>query len=254
MREGERVPRRRAVLAASAALLLAAASLQAKDEYPVRMNVHVRGAEVGGFVTPDVGDSVKDLNKSLDGKKVLQLVPTADEADLVVTIVSRGLQETGRRIYRSSSTRHSYRSTSSKEMVKVVRATLVAGGYKLPMFGVDDLWWGSAAGDLAGKIDKWIKGNYGQLLARRDKKDAAFSSAGVESEDEGEADAGPPAKRSTASAPAKDAEIRPGMTEKDVLDQLGNPTKKVGFGAKSQWQYKNMTIVFEKGKVTDVKF
>jgi hypothetical protein len=235
-------------------MLLASTSLLAKDEFPVPMNVYVRGAEAGGFVTPDVGDSVKDLNKALGGKKVLRLVPASEEADLVVTVVSRGLQETGRRIYRSRSTRHSYRSTSSKETVKVVRATLAAGGYKLPMFGVDDLWWGSAAGDLAGKIDKWVKGNYGQLLARREKKEAAFSNAGVEGEDEGEAETEAPPQRSAAAAAPKDAEIQPGMTERDVLGQLGNPIKKVGFGAKSQWQYKNMTIVFEKGKVTDVKF
>ena len=44
------------------------------------------------------------------------------------------------------------------------------------------------------------------------------------------------------------------MTEKQVTDQLGAPTKKVAFGKKTQWAYKNMTIVFEAGKVTDVKF
>jgi hypothetical protein len=233
-------------MTAACGLLLAAAAVQAKDDYPSPMTVCVRGAGEGGFVTGDVADSVKDVQKKLDGRKVVRLVDSPQAADLVLTVVGRGNAETGRTIYRSHSSHHSYRSSSTKETVKVVRAVLASGSYKLDMYGVDDVWWGSAANDLADKVEKWIKGNYDQLLGRRDKKDAAFSNAGIDA-DEGD-------KEPAASGSKKDADIKMGMTEKEVVDLLGAPAKKVGFGRKTQWTYKNMTIVFEGGRVTDVKF
>jgi hypothetical protein len=35
---------------------------------------------------------------------------------------------------------------------------------------------------------------------------------------------------------------------------MGEPLKKVTFGQKALWTYKGMQVVFEKDKVTDVKF
>ena len=150
---------------------------------PIR--VHCRGAGTGGFVTPEVGDSLKDLLGAFDGKKdVVQLVDSPDKADLVVTVQGRGYQETGRRVYRSTRTRHSYRSTSSKETVKVVRASLEAGAYKLTIYGVDNNFWKSAANGLASQVEKWIKGNYAQLLAKRQNKKGTFTAADTDSDEE----------------------------------------------------------------------
>lgn len=236
---------------AACALLVPAAPLLAGDDYPVVMNVYVSGAESGGFMTPEVSESVKDVRKALDGKKVLQVVDSPQSADLIVIVLGRDLPETGRRIYRSRHTRRSYRSTSSKEVYKAVRARLQAGSYQLRVSGYDNLWWGTAAKNLATRVEKWVKGNYGQMMARRDKREASFSSANADAEDE---EGGEEAEPSSSGSGSGEAQIEPGMTEKQVLAQLGAPTKKVAFGPKSQWVYKNMTIVFEKGKVTDVKF
>ena len=63
--------------------------------------------------------------------------------------------------------------------------------------------------------------------------------------------------RSTpAAAPAGDSsgvEIKPGMTESQVVKSLGAPQKKVAFGAKTLWTYDGFTVTFVGGKVTDVK-
>ena len=44
------------------------------------------------------------------------------------------------------------------------------------------------------------------------------------------------------------------MTTDEVTKAMGEPQKKVTFGQKSLWTYKGMQVVFENGKVTDVKF
>ena len=254
MGENAIVTRHRAAALAVFALLGLAASSPAKDEFPVKVTVCVRGAEKGGFVTAEIGDSVKDLKEDLGDKDVLQLTDDAKSADIVVLIQGRGNVETGRRVYRSHSGRRHYRSTSSKETVRVVRGTLVAGTYKVDMVGVNASLWGKAADNLGEKVEHWAKNNYPQLMGRREKKEATFSSAGVDSEDEGDDEASASADAGSSAGGDKEAEIKPGMTAKEVLAELGDPTKKVAFGKKTQWVYKNMTIVFEAGKVTDVKF
>jgi hypothetical protein len=58
-----------------------------------------------------------------------------------------------------------------------------------------------------------------------------------------------------AGAPggAGGVEIQPGMTEFQVVRALGEPQKKVAFGAKTLWTYDGFTVTFVGGKVTDVK-
>jgi hypothetical protein len=160
-----------------------AAAALADTVEPIR--VHCRGAGASGFVTPEVGDSLKDVLGAFEGKKdVIQLVDSPDKADLVLTVQGRGYQETGRRIYRSTRTKRSYRSTSTKETVKVVRASLEAGAYRLTIYGVDNSFWKSAANGLAGQVEKWVKGNYPQIMAKRQNKKAAFSAADTDSDEE----------------------------------------------------------------------
>jgi hypothetical protein len=66
------------------------------------------------------------------------------------------------------------------------------------------------------------------------------------------------ATRSSVSVapPASDGsgvEIKPGMTQAQVTRSLGDPQKKVAFGAKTLWTYDGFTVTFVDGKVTDVK-
>jgi Zn-dependent protease with chaperone function len=57
-----------------------------------------------------------------------------------------------------------------------------------------------------------------------------------------------------AQVPTKRTEIKPGMTTADVRSALGDPTAEVVFGAKTQWKYPGLTVIFVAGKVTDVQF
>jgi hypothetical protein len=49
-------------------------------------------------------------------------------------------------------------------------------------------------------------------------------------------------------------ELRPGMTLDEVRGMLGAPQSEVVFGDKARWTYSGMVVVFEGGKVSDVKF
>jgi hypothetical protein len=49
-------------------------------------------------------------------------------------------------------------------------------------------------------------------------------------------------------------EIRAGMTALEVVDIMGKPGKQVTFGSSEKWSYADLTVVFENGKVKDVRF
>jgi hypothetical protein len=50
------------------------------------------------------------------------------------------------------------------------------------------------------------------------------------------------------------AEIKPGMTPLEVLDILGKPTKEITFQGQSKWTYPDLTVVFQNGRVKEVRF
>jgi Zn-dependent protease with chaperone function len=65
----------------------------------------------------------------------------------------------------------------------------------------------------------------------------------------------PPSVPATAASSAiKRTEIKAGMTADDVRKALGEPQAEVVFGEKIRWTYPGLTVVFVKGKVTDVQF
>lgn len=62
-----------------------------------------------------------------------------------------------------------------------------------------------------------------------------------------------------AAAPADPAsttkkEIKVGMTPLEVLDILGRPQKELTFQNTTRWTYPDLTVIFENGKVKEVKF
>jgi hypothetical protein len=59
---------------------------------------------------------------------------------------------------------------------------------------------------------------------------------------------------SSTAAPGAKKEIRPGMTMNEVRALLGKANEEVSFGAKSSWSYPAFTVVFDGGKVVEVKF
>ncbi len=70
-----------------------------------------------------------------------------------------------------------------------------------------------------------------------------------------------PAKPAATTAPRAAAptqtvkkEIKVGMTALEVVDIMGKPQKQVTFGNTEKWTYADITVLFENGKVKDVKF
>ena len=63
-----------------------------------------------------------------------------------------------------------------------------------------------------------------------------------------------PATRSAAPGQTVKKEIRVGMTALEVVDIMGKPQKQVTFGNTEKWTYADITVLFENGKVKDVKF
>jgi predicted Zn-dependent protease len=57
-----------------------------------------------------------------------------------------------------------------------------------------------------------------------------------------------------AAGSATHTDIRRGMTADEVRRALGDPQAEVVFGEKTRWSYPDLTVVFEKGRVADVKF
>lgn len=49
-------------------------------------------------------------------------------------------------------------------------------------------------------------------------------------------------------------EIKAGMTALEVIEVLGKPDKEVSFENKSRWSYPDLTVLFENGRVKEVKF
>ena len=50
------------------------------------------------------------------------------------------------------------------------------------------------------------------------------------------------------------AEIKVGMTPLQVIDALGKPDREVAFESKTRWTYPDLTVIFENGRVKEVKF
>ena len=48
-------------------------------------------------------------------------------------------------------------------------------------------------------------------------------------------------------------EVKAGMTFAEVESALGLPVTKIGLGEKTLYKYKDMTVEFHDGKVTDVR-
>ena len=62
------------------------------------------------------------------------------------------------------------------------------------------------------------------------------------------------ASHPAASGGTSKKEIKSGMTPLEVLDILGKPQKEVTFENKSRWTYPDLTVVFENGRVKEVRF
>jgi hypothetical protein len=236
---------RRPVLAILSLALLAATPAFAQQ----LVSVFVTG-DNNGFSAAGANDSALDLQKSLANKKTLRVVNSSSEADIVIRIDSRDSHKEvdgyTTNTNRSDDGRSSTKTTTSNDKtVRNLHATLMAGSFTQALDAQSEMSWRFAADNIAGQIERWAKQNYPSLMAHRTAGgNAAPSSA---------QNAAPPPS-ADPSGDTADATIHPGMTTGDVTKALGDPQKKVNFGTKSLWSYRGMQVVFDSGKVTDVKF
>jgi hypothetical protein len=138
---------------------------------------------------------------------------------------------------------------NSIEVIRTVHATLLAGDYTQALDAGSEMSWRFAADGIANQVDRWVRSNSARLIANR----AADGNAAPQPPPQNARDAGPPPPPDSPAAPSE-ASIEHGMTTAQVLKALGEPQKKVNYGQKSLWTYKGMQVVFDGGKVTDVKF
>ena len=68
----------------------------------------------------------------------------------------------------------------------------------------------------------------------------------------------PDRSTSRALAPTSTAsgskEIKPGMTTAEVQRLLGAPKEQLTFGTQTKWVYPSLSVIFEGGKVKEVRF
>jgi hypothetical protein len=56
------------------------------------------------------------------------------------------------------------------------------------------------------------------------------------------------------AAAAGNKEIKPGMSPSDVERLLGAPREQLSFGNQTKWVYPSLSVIFEAGKVKEVRF
>jgi hypothetical protein len=204
----------------------------------------------GDFAANGASDSALDLRKALLGKsRTMRVVESPSEAEVVVRIDSRNVRKETAAVNTYANQSKDGRSGTATTVPTVrnvdeLHVTLLAGNSQIPLQTESALSWRLAAGDMASSIDHWVKENYAKLIERRSEQKYAPSAATV-----------PAAPLAIAGDQAStDAAISPGMSESQVLAAMGAPEKKVTFGKKALWNYRGMQVVFEDGRVTDVKF
>ena len=214
------------------------------------VHVYVQAGS-GDFAANGAGDSALDVRKALLAKtRTLQVVDSPSEAEVIVRVDSRNIRKETASVntYANQSNDGKTGTATTVPTVRTVNelhVMLLAGNSQIPLETESALSWRLAASDMASSVDHWVKENYARLIERRTLQQHGGIPAPVEAA---------PKSPAAAPSPSQDASIEPGMTEAQVQAVMGAPDKKVMFGRKSLWNYRGMQVVFEEGRVTDVKF
>jgi hypothetical protein len=99
------------------------------------------------------------------------------------------------------------------------------------------------------------------LRAFGSEQEARSFASRVVAGEEGRHPARAPARTSVTGGGATSAattttkkEIKVGMTPLDVINVFGKPDREVAFENKTRWTYPDLTVIFENGRVKEVKF
>ena len=63
-----------------------------------------------------------------------------------------------------------------------------------------------------------------------------------------------PVSNPVGSAGTENADLKQGMTPLEVMDIMGKPDREVAFGNSVKWTYPDVTVIFENGRLKEVKF
>ena len=152
-----------------------------------RITIYVSGPIRDGFVdtSKDVQDSIKDISNRLKKKKELQLVDSREEADINLTVVTRGVgyETFGQRLHyteyydeKRGYDGKDYKRTILVEKTPIVTKTLwvasvlEVGQYRKEFVGSTGDWtntWGTCAARIADDVKAWAVTNREQLMQRR---------------------------------------------------------------------------------------
>lgn len=107
----------------------------------------------------ELSDSVKDLTKEIGKRKHLEVVATAEAADIVVEILHR------RKELRTEASYESWdRERLEKTDRRIVGYRMTAGEFEREA-EVEGKSWRQAAGTLSKEVERWAKANRARLLA-----------------------------------------------------------------------------------------
>ncbi|MDE1163753.1 MAG: hypothetical protein PW792_17650 [Acidobacteriaceae bacterium] len=236
------MPKFRPVLTVVLLALFSFAASHAFAQTPISIYVQ---AGTGGFAANGAGDSATDIAANLQKKRGFQIVDSPANADVILRVDSRNTRQEAYSITTNANESKDGKSatattTQNKKTILEVHATIVAGDFQLPLLGASTFSWRLSAGDITSQLEHWTKENYAKLVEKRIEREKSRPSPAV--------------AQAALAEPAMNADIAPGMTEAQVLRTLGPADKKFSFGPKSLWTYRGLQVIFENGKVSDVKF
>lgn len=119
------------------------------------------------FVDPDLLESAQQVSRELGKKKGLGVPRKAGEADVQIRILRRLRRPSGYSGVVATSPTTAF-ALPFDEYALV--ASLVVGDYAQERTGAHTGSWRGAAGKLADQIERWVRQNREQLLARRGKQ------------------------------------------------------------------------------------
>lgn len=127
---------------------------------PKPLNIYVGPQIREGFVDVDAGtfDSIKDLEWEIYNRKEFKLVDKADDADLVLFVLGRGLVESSG----SSGIAIGGIVSMSPVLKPTVRTLLKVGAYQKPLTGQSGTWIGAAA-EVVKDLRVWTTQNRDRL-------------------------------------------------------------------------------------------
>jgi hypothetical protein len=150
------------VTALVAVYVLAAAPAPPLIQDKIPVFVRAAGA-ASGFTDPsrDRQDSVKDVEKNIRDSKVVRLVPTFDEAVIVLDVLNR---ETRREANGWTA------FSGAKQNKSYLTVKLTVGDFETELAGESGSkgvlkGYGAAASNVVDQLDAWVKENRDRLLA-----------------------------------------------------------------------------------------